>query len=333
VLQSFLAQFYDNKPVAAADPAPTTLPEARSLAEALSARRRRARSRSRAEARRENATWSPTRQPTPAKRSAAGWPRPPRSAKLLAGWPKRSNLDAPPRRIEVYDNSHIMGTNAVGAMIVAGPDGLRQEPVPQVQHQVGDLTPGDDFGMMREVLTRRFSRLVKEEGTQTAGGNRDEDDAGLPAVWPGPLLIDGGAGQVNAVDRGILRSWRRGRSMSSASPRASTATPGANDSSSARQAGPSPCRLAIRYFISSSGCATRRTVSPSARTAPAQEGDQSEPARRDRAGSARRASARCWRISVPPRAWRAPRWTIWQKVEGISEAMARKIYAHFHEKA
>jgi excinuclease ABC subunit C len=108
-------------------------------------------------------------------------------AKLLDGLAEAFDLDAPPARIEVYDNSHIMGTNAVGAMIVAGPEGFVKSQYRKFNIRGEDLTPGDDFGMMKEVLTRRFQRLLKE----------DPDREG--EAWPDLLLIDGGAGQVSAV--------------------------------------------------------------------------------------------------------------------------------------
>ncbi len=111
--------------------------------------------------------------------------------RLLAGLAEAFGLEAPPKRIEVYDNSHIMGTNAVGGMIVAGPDGFAKSQYRKFNIKGPDLVPGDDFGMMREVLTRRFERLLKE----------DPDRKG--ETWPDLLLIDGGAGQVSAV-HGIL---------------------------------------------------------------------------------------------------------------------------------
>ncbi|MBV2358762.1 excinuclease ABC subunit UvrC [Thalassococcus sp. CAU 1522] len=107
--------------------------------------------------------------------------------KLLRGLAEAFDLDAPPKRIEVYDNSHIQGTNAVGAMIVAGPDGLEKGQYRKFNIRGEDLTPGDDFGMMKEVLTRRFARLLKEDPDREKG------------MWPDLLLIDGGAGQVSAV--------------------------------------------------------------------------------------------------------------------------------------
>jgi excinuclease ABC subunit C len=108
-------------------------------------------------------------------------------SKLLAGLAEALDLEAPPRRIEVYDNSHIQGTNAVGAMIVAGAEGFIKSQYRKFNIRGTDLTPGDDFAMMREVLTRRFERLLKE----------DPDREG--ETWPDLLLIDGGAGQVSAV--------------------------------------------------------------------------------------------------------------------------------------
>src|SRR5690606_1801392 len=83
---------------------------------------------------------------------------------LLAGLAEHFGLSEPPRRIEVYDNSHIMGTNPVGAMIVAGPEGFIKNQYRKFNIRSEELTPGDDYGMMREVLGRRFARLVKEAG-------------------------------------------------------------------------------------------------------------------------------------------------------------------------
>jgi excinuclease ABC subunit C len=108
-------------------------------------------------------------------------------AKLLRGLAEAFGLEGPPQRIEVYDNSHIQGTNAVGGMIVAGPEGLMKNAYRKFNIKGDDLVPGDDFGMMKEVLNRRFSRLKKEDPDRSKGH------------WPDLLLIDGGAGQVSAV--------------------------------------------------------------------------------------------------------------------------------------
>ncbi|HEU0309694.1 MAG TPA: excinuclease ABC subunit UvrC [Sphingomicrobium sp.] len=95
-------------------------------------------------------------------------------------------LPEPPKRIEIYDNSHIMGTNPTGAMVVAGPEGLRKNAYRKFNIKSG-VTPGDDFGMMREVLARRFARLDKEDPDRTGG------------EWPDLMLIDGGKGQLSAA--------------------------------------------------------------------------------------------------------------------------------------
>lgn len=107
--------------------------------------------------------------------------------RLLEGLAEAFDLPSPPRRIEVYDNSHIMGTNAVGGMIVAGPQGWMKNQYRKFNIKGTEITPGDDFGMMKEVLTRRFSRLLKEDPDRQT------------EAWPDLLLIDGGAGQVSAV--------------------------------------------------------------------------------------------------------------------------------------
>ena len=112
-------------------------------------------------------------------------------AKLLDGVAALFQLDATPERIEVYDNSHIMGTNPYGVMIVSGPEGFIKSAYRKFSIR-GPITPGDDFAMMKEVLTRRFSRGLKEQ----AEGAPSSD-------WPDIVLIDGGAGQLSAV-RAVL---------------------------------------------------------------------------------------------------------------------------------
>jgi excinuclease ABC subunit C len=106
--------------------------------------------------------------------------------KLLRELADVFELPEPPGRIEVYDNSHIMGTNATGAMIVAGAEGFRKNAYRKFNIKSA-ITPGDDFGMMREVLERRFARLEKEDPDRKEG------------EWPDLLLIDGGKGQLSAV--------------------------------------------------------------------------------------------------------------------------------------
>jgi excinuclease ABC subunit C len=121
-------------------------------------------------------------------------------SRLLQGTATTLGLPQVPKRIEVYDNSHIQGTNAVGAMIVAGPDGFIKNQYRKFNIKSEGLTPGDDYAMMREVLERRFKRLLKPpEGDATQGkpGARTDDDS-FPQ-WPDLVIIDGGRGQLNAV--------------------------------------------------------------------------------------------------------------------------------------
>ena len=111
---------------------------------------------------------------------------------LLEGVAEVFGLEDVPRRIEVYDNSHISGTNMVGAMVVAGEEGFSKKHY-RTFNIKSDIAAGDDFGMMREVLTRRFTRLATESDSDA------EDEAtGMPD-WPDVVFIDGGAGQLNAV--------------------------------------------------------------------------------------------------------------------------------------
>ena len=128
-------------------------------------------------------------------------------ARLLKGLAETFSLPYQPRRIEIYDNSHMMGTNAVGGMVVAGPEGFVKGQYRKFNIKSTDITPGDDFGMMREVMTRRFSRLIKEEGIPdrsisapkpVEATSDDINDAAFPA-WPDVILIDGGQGQMTAV--------------------------------------------------------------------------------------------------------------------------------------
>jgi excinuclease ABC subunit C len=107
--------------------------------------------------------------------------------KILAAVCEAFGLDGSPERIEVYDNSHIQGTNAVGGMIVAGPEGFLKNQYRKFNIRSQDLTPGDDYGMMREVLSRRFGRMVKDQ------------EAGETPPRPDLVLVDGGAGQLAAA--------------------------------------------------------------------------------------------------------------------------------------
>jgi excinuclease ABC subunit C len=115
--------------------------------------------------------------------------------RLLQAMVTTLGLPQAPKRIEVYDNSHIQGTNAVGAMIVAGPDGFMKNQYRKFNIKSEGLTPGDDYAMMREVLQRRFKRLLKPA---EADDKKPRDDDSFPQ-WPDLVIIDGGRGQLNAA--------------------------------------------------------------------------------------------------------------------------------------
>src|SRR5579863_5656939 len=118
-------------------------------------------------------------------------------SRLLAGLVTTLALEHPPKRIEVYDNSHIQGTNAVGAMIVAGPDGFIKNQYRKFNIKSEGLTPGDDYAMMREVLQRRFKRLLTT--TPTGGADEGGTDEETVPQRPDLVIIDGGRGQLNAA--------------------------------------------------------------------------------------------------------------------------------------
>jgi excinuclease ABC subunit C len=125
---------------------------------------------------------------------------------LLEGVKEKFALEEVPRRIEVYDNSHIQGTNAIGAFIVAGEEGFSKKHYRTFNIKSTELTPGDDFGMMREVLTRRFTRLANE-----SPDDGEDEATGMPD-WPDVVFIDGGQGQLNAV-LGVIKEMNLPREV------------------------------------------------------------------------------------------------------------------------
>jgi excinuclease ABC subunit C len=143
--------------------------------------------------------------------------------RLLRQLTETFGLPRVPRRIEVYDNSHIQGSNAVGAMIVAGAEGFRKKDYRKFNIRSAELTPGDDFAMMREVLTRRFKRLLAEaplsveaefapaesDASTTTQMRPELSDAAADAdnaesQWPDLVLIDGGRGQLTAATEVLI---------------------------------------------------------------------------------------------------------------------------------
>jgi excinuclease ABC subunit C len=183
ILDAFLGQFYDSQAIPRLILVSDTPPNADLLAEAFSMKAGR-----KVEIARplRGEKCELVRHALTNAREALGRKMAESSAqgKLLAGVAEAFSLESPPERIEVYDNSHVMGTNAVGGMIVAGPEGFQKSQYRKFNIRGSELTPGDDYAMMREVLRRRFGRLVKEE------------EVGEPAARPDLVLIDGGAGQL-----------------------------------------------------------------------------------------------------------------------------------------
>ncbi|TIN18977.1 MAG: excinuclease ABC subunit UvrC [Mesorhizobium sp.] len=208
VLGSFLAQFYDDKPTPRTILLSHGVEDQELLAEALSTRAgrkvaisvpQRGEKKDLTDNALQNAREALGRRL--AETSTQG--------RLLAGFAETFGLAKPPVRIEVYDNSHIMGTNAVGAMVVAGPEGFVKNQYRKFNIRSTEITPGDDFGMMREVMERRFSRLLKEHGDvvvaddaaagEAMAAEAGDDISGSFPAWPDVILIDGGQGQMTAV--------------------------------------------------------------------------------------------------------------------------------------
>ncbi|MCF6320868.1 MAG: excinuclease ABC subunit UvrC [Rhizobiaceae bacterium] len=205
VLKSFLTQFYDNKPCPKQILLSHKIEEMDLISEALSTRaghKVKVASPSRGE-KRQLVEHALTNAKEALERKLAETST---QKKLLSGVAEAFGLKAPPRRIEVYDNSHIMGTNAVGAMIVAGREGFAKNQYRKFNIKSKDLVPGDDYGMMREVMERRFSRLLKEHGERPDDNDSSQEDASSTDTmtsWPDLLLIDGGLGQLNSVRQAL----------------------------------------------------------------------------------------------------------------------------------
>lgn len=225
VLDSFIAQFYDDKPVPRLVLLSHDIPNRDLLAEALSTKAER-----KVEIRVPSRGTKSTivEHALANAREALGRKLAESSsqARLLEGIAERFGLSSVPRRIEVFDNSHTAGTNAVGAMIVAGPEGFVKGQYRKFNIKSPDTTPGDDYAMMREVLTRRFKRIAEAEvideiqseaaeiAADATGGPLSpvvvaEDDAAEEQAFPDRpdlVLIDGGLGQLS-VAREVLAGF------------------------------------------------------------------------------------------------------------------------------
>ena len=200
VLDAFLAQFYLDRPAPRLVLLSHDVPSAGTLAEVLSARvghriaigaPRRGEKKDLVDAAMRNAQQALSRK---LAESAT-------QEKLIVALSEAFGVDHPIRRVEIYDNSHIMGTNAIGAMVVAGPEGFVKNQYRTFNIRSVDLTPGDDYAMMREVLTRRFARLKRLGETAEPGAFPDTPDL---------VIIDGGRGPIRGRARGHRRARRRG---------------------------------------------------------------------------------------------------------------------------
>ena len=182
ILEAFIGQFYEGRPVPRDILVNHTLPAAALIGEALSTRM--GRNIKIHKPQRGDKTQLVRHAEQNAREALARHVSESASQrKLLRGVAEAFDLETPPQRIEVFDNSHLQGTNQLGGMIVAGPDGFLKNQYRKFNIKNPDTVPGDDYAMMREVFTRRYGRLVKEEGA-----NR-----------PDLVLIDGGKGQLGVA--------------------------------------------------------------------------------------------------------------------------------------
>src|SRR5215469_12891505 len=196
VLSSFLAQFYDDKPPPKLILLSHQIDECELLADALAVKagRKIEVSVPKRGEKKELVAHALTNAREALGRKLADTAT---QGRLLDSLATTLALPRPPQRIEVYDNSHIQGSNAVGAMVVAGPDGFIKNQYRKFNIKSEGLTPGDDYAMMREVLQRRFKRLLSPSESDKAQENKKADDT-VPQ-WPDLVIIDGGRGQLNAV--------------------------------------------------------------------------------------------------------------------------------------
>ena len=191
VLSAFVGQFYDNKPPPRIVLLSHALAEYELIAEALSTRAER---KVQLLTPRRGDKRKPVEHATANAREALGrrLAESTTHRRALDALAKRLDLDNAPARIEVYDNSHIQGSNAIGAMIVSGPDGLMKNAYRKFNIKTvgagGDAEAGDDYAMMREVLTRRFTRALKEDPDRSEGN------------WPDLVVVDGGRGQLGIAE-------------------------------------------------------------------------------------------------------------------------------------
>ncbi|WP_306249614.1 excinuclease ABC subunit UvrC [Parvularcula sp. IMCC14364] len=255
--------------------------------------------------------------------------------KLMRQLADKAGMETPPTRIEVYDNSHISGTNAVGGMIVAGEEGFRKNQYRKFNIKSDDLAPGDDFGMMREVLTRRFSRLLKED---TPGSE----------TWPDLIVIDGGAGQLSAarkamqetgIDIGpdtetgqiMLISVAKGRREDAQGNKRTDRTMGATGEQffvTGKEPFTLPPRDPVLYYLQRLRDEAHRYAIGSHRARRKQQLSSSPLDEIDGVGGKRK-RALLLHFGSAKAVSRAKAEDL-AAVEGISQSLARRIYDHFH---
>ena len=333
VLNAFLAQFYDDKPVPKQILLSETVEEIELLAAALSEKTghkvsilvpQRGEKRDLVDHVVANAREAHGRK---LAETAS-------QSRLLEGFKETFKLPYVPQRIEIYDNSHIMGTNAVGGMVVAGPEGFVKGQYRKFNIKSTDITPGDDFGMMREVMTRRFSRLLKEEGKPDRSAAMeapaaDAADRPFPA-WPDIILIDGGQGQMTAV-RTILEELGVTDSVIAIG----VAKGVDRDAGRERFFAPSresftlPPRDPVLYFIQRLRDEAHRFAIGSHRARRKKEMIKNPLDEIGGIGPSRK-RALLQHFGTAKAVSRAALSDL-MAVEGISEAVARQVYNHFHE--
>jgi excinuclease ABC subunit C len=334
VLGAFLTQFYDDKPVPKCILLSHAVEDQQLLADALSikasrkvtvATPKRGERKDLTDHARQNAREALGRRL--AETSS--------QARLLKGFAETFGLERTPRRIEIYDNSHIMGTNAVGAMVVAGPEGFVKNQYRKFNIRSEAITPGDDFGMMREVMERRFSRLLKEDGLPGAEIPEESDDEivtekSFPA-WPDVILIDGGKGQLSAVRTildnlgvtGFVTTIGIAKGVDRDAGRERFFMEG-------RDAFSLPVRDPVLYFIQRLRDEAHRFAIGSHRARRKKEMVRNPLDEIAGIGPGRK-RALLHHFGTAKAVSRAAVADI-MAVSGISEAMARHIYGHFHEK-
>ncbi len=331
ILESFLAQFYDDKPCPRAILLAQEVDECELLAAALSAKAnhrvsisvpKRGEKKDLTDHVLQNAREALARRL--AETSTQG--------RLLDGLKETLGLERKPTRIEVYDNSHIMGANAVGAMIVAGPEGFVKNQYRKFNIRSTDITPGDDFGMMREVMERRFSRLMKEnpDGAAGAAKSADEEESAFPA-WPDVILIDGGQGQMSAV-RAILDKLGIADKVTAIGVAKGVDRDAGRERFFApgRDAFTLPVRDPVLYFVQRMRDEAHRFAIGSHRARRKKEMVRNPLDEISGIGPGRK-RALLLHFGTAKAVGRAAMDDL-MTVEGISESVARTVYNHFHEK-